>query len=72
MAKNFKILVVDDDKEIFNIFTEALSDKSILLYASNGIEGRKLITENIIDLVICDIKMPLKDGHILLEELRRE
>lgn len=68
-----KILIVDDEKNIRDIFIEILSDtypKDIFLEAVDGEEALNLVKTDTIDLVISDIKMPKIDGVELLEKIK--
>lgn len=66
-----KILIIDDEKEITNILSEFLSQRGYAVAtALDGEEGlNKFDIENP-DLVLCDIKMPRKDGFGFLKEVR--
>ena len=66
-----KILIIDDEKDISDILAGFLEPRGYTIAsASNGEEGlRKFDAENP-DIVICDIKMPVKDGFEFLKELR--
>jgi DNA-binding response OmpR family regulator len=57
------ILVVDDDKSIRNLIKVYLeNDGYNIIEASNGAEALVMINENIFDLVILDVMMPILDG----------
>lgn len=66
-----KILLVEDEASIRRVLGSILSeeDKSYeVTEASNGQEAMERIRETAYDLVLCDIKMPKKDGlEVLLE-----
>ncbi|MCL4147079.1 UNVERIFIED_CONTAM: hypothetical protein GTU68_016536 [Idotea baltica] len=47
-----------------------LSDKFQIITGSNGDEGIQLAIENIPDLIISDIMMPIKNGYELTEEIK--
>lgn len=70
------ILIIDDEKSIRNTLREILEYENYTISeAKDGEEGLKLISENDYDIVLCDIKMPKKDGIEVLEktmELGRE
>ncbi|UCD55093.1 MAG: response regulator [Candidatus Omnitrophota bacterium] len=71
MAKS-KILVIDDEKEFLHLIKEKLELEGYeVITASDGEEG--LISAQVCepDLVICDIKMPKKDGFEVLKELKQ-
>ncbi len=66
-----KILCVEDEVDIRQILIEELSDVGYeVLEAGNGREGLDVIVEENPDLVLCDITMPIMDGHSMLTELR--
>ena len=58
------ILVIDDEKAIRKALTEIL--------AFEGEEGIKKIKEGNYDCILCDIKMPKKDGIEVLQVAREE
>lgn len=74
-SKNkIKVLVVDDDKGLLELFKEGLEDLSIdVLTAENGFEAKKILTSNKdINGLITDINMPEMSGAELVTYLRGE
>ena len=67
-----KVLVVDDEEHIRDILKETLEGENMLVdTADNGQEGlEKLLTEKY-DLLLLDIRMPLRDGLSLLREIKK-
>ncbi len=67
-----RILVIDDDHHILMMIKKMLerADFEVEL-ASNGNEGLELFKGIPIDLVICDIIMPEKEGLETIREMRR-
>jgi two-component system alkaline phosphatase synthesis response regulator PhoP len=66
-----KILVIDDEKDAVNTIKDFLSSRDYdVITAFDGDEGLKKFDSENPDLVICDIKMPKKDGFQFLQELR--
>ena len=67
------ILIVEDEEAIRKVLKKVLSEddsKNNILEASDGVEAiNKIKTENL-QLVICDIKMPKKDGLDVLTFLK--
>ena len=60
-----KILIVEDEDAIRRVLKKVLSEensKFIIDEAIDGVDAEKKIKSNNYDLVICDIKMPKKDG----------
>ncbi|ETI98417.1 response regulator transcription factor [Veillonella dispar] len=67
----FSILVVEDDKELCELYCTVLSDNGYKTYtAENGEIALKVLNNHYIDLMICDIMMPKMDGYELTKELR--
>ena len=66
-AKNFRILVTDDEPMLRSVITEYLEafGWTELAEASNGIEALETIRSNAVDCLLSDIRMPMMD----LEEL---
>lgn len=67
----FRVLVIDDDKNIRFFIKEALElNKYTVFTANNGVEALKVLEDTHIDLVIVDIMMPQMDGYQFTKELR--
>ncbi len=64
MAEIFNILIVDDSKSIVHYLLDILSTKDHnLLYTFSKEEAKKIITQNEVDILICDLMLPaLEDG----------
>jgi DNA-binding NtrC family response regulator len=68
-----KVLIIDDERAIRRALKEILEYENCqVLEAENGKEGLELIRSNSLDVIFCDIKMPLVDGMELLEQVQRE
>lgn len=69
MAK--RILIVDDDTDIRNIFAEVLSSGGYeVTAASDGEEGLTHLTEGGFDAILLDVMMPKLDGLGVLKKLK--
>lgn len=64
------ILVADDDPEIRDYITDALSSFGRVTAVTNGREALRTVNETDIDIVISDIMMPETDGLTLLKTLK--
>lgn len=66
-----KILCVEDEVDIRQILAEELTDVGYEVFeAGDGRQGLEVIVDKNPDLVLCDITMPVMDGHSMLTELR--
>ena len=69
----YRILVVDDEKEIVNAIEIYLSKEGYeILKAYNGKEALEIIKKQEIHLVILDIMMPEMDGIETAKEIRKQ
>ena len=64
--------LVDDDRNILTSVSIALEAEGFVVQKyDNGIEALEVLTQQPVDLVVLDIKMPHLDGMELLTRLRR-
>jgi ligand-binding sensor domain-containing protein/AraC-like DNA-binding protein/nitrogen-specific signal transduction histidine kinase len=68
----YKILVVEDNKELLNFMINYLSQHYKVYGAENGKEGLKFAAEKYPDLIISDIMMPLMDGNQMCQRLKSD
>jgi len=69
---NVKILVVDDDFINQNVLSHILKEKGCIIeIANNGQEAIDKIKENLYDIVLMDIQMPIMDGITAVKEIRK-
>ena len=71
-AKQYKLLIVDDNEEIRSYLNELLSDTYDMLSAGNGKSALEIATAEIPDIIISDIVMPEMDGKTLCHHLKNE
>ena len=67
-----KILIIEDEESIRRVLKKVLIDENKsykIIEASDGVTGIESIKKNKVDLVLCDIKMPKKDGIEVLKFL---
>lgn len=73
MAKEAKILIVDDDRVFVEATKAVLESKNYLVSAAfDGDEGLQKAREEKPDLIILDIIMPTKDGFTACEQLKSD
>lgn len=65
------ILIVEDDRLTRESLAKALSGDYIIHTAGNGVDALSLLEKETIDVIITDVKMPLKDGMKILETVKR-
>ena len=67
----YKILIVEDERNIRESIDTVLSEKYELITASSGNEALNIITKEHFDLLITDIRMPGISGIELLKEFKK-
>lgn len=73
MERKAKILVVDDDPDFVAATKVVLESKPYeVIVAYDGDEGLKKAKEERPDLILLDIIMPLKDGFVVCEQLKKD
>ena len=71
MEDKYRILIVEDDKEIRQGVEIYLRNQGYEVYqAANGAEGLKVIEQQELHLAIVDVMMPVMDGVTMLMKLR--
>ena len=72
MAKQMRLLYVDDSYELCETYTAFFRDifKEVD-YALDGYEGLQLFRQKQYDLVITDVNMPRMNGFSLIKEIRK-
>ena len=70
-----RILIVDDHGTLRKSMAEYLRKQEGIeevREAANGVEALKCLHEGRFDILVTDIVMPMMDGYMLLEEMRRQ
>ena len=68
---NYKVLVVEDDKDIQELISEFLKSQQYEVdTADDGLQGASLFQKNRYDLVILDVMLPNLDGYSVCKMLR--
>ncbi len=69
----FKILIVEDDSEVRQLFERVLTKNGYTaIGASGGREALEYLARDYVDLVISDIMMPGMDGYALSRAIREQ
>lgn len=67
----FNILVVEDDENLRKLITAVLRrSRYNVLQAGDGKTALDIVESNHVDMMICDIMLPLMDGYELTHEVR--
>lgn len=66
------ILIVEDNNDLQNLLSNQLSDLYQCLIAANGQIGLDIATNQLPDLIISDVMMPVLDGYQLSQRLKSE
>ena len=64
------ILVVEDNEELKAFLKNILSENYTVITASNGKEGLQHAVDNIPDLIISDVMMPVMDGLEMIRQIK--
>ncbi len=64
------ILVIDDDRGVFESFSALFRGEHTILGAYNGKEAEKLLREHDVELVFLDYRLPGEDGLLVLKTIR--
>ncbi len=68
-----RVLLVDDDLLVGKEVSTALKQAGFeVLYCSNPLVGLKVLREQLPDIVLLDLKMPVMDGFAFLREMTRD
>ena len=71
MINKYKILLVDDEKDILEFLSYNLKKEGFIVFtANNGTEGLELSQEHKPDLIILDVMMPEMDGVAVCQKIR--
>ena len=66
-----KILIVDDNNDILDMFEIILYKEFEVITSVNGFEGLKKAVDETPDLIITDITMPVMDGIKFFNQIRK-
>ena len=71
---NMRVLIVDDSSVMRKIVERSLRQAGIniaqVLEAANGAEALGVLNQSKVDLILCDINMPVMDGIEFLRQLQ--
>src|SRR5947209_18916191 len=68
-----RVLVVDDDPGIRDMLRAILQSVGhTVLEANDGFDGLRSVYAGPVDVILCDLFLPGKNGLVVIRELRRE
>ena len=68
-----QVLFVDDEPAMLRALKRSLNDEDFEVYvAEGGEEALRVLSEQPIDVVVSDMRMPGMDGHQLLQRVKKE
>lgn len=66
------VLIVEDNPDVRLYLSSCLANDYVLLLAENGQEGIDTAIEQVPDLIVSDVMMPVKDGYALCDTLKND
>jgi DNA-binding NtrC family response regulator len=68
-----KVLIIDDEPELRNLIKRLLElEDFLILTAGNAAEGIEVLKNNDVDIVVCDVKLPDKNGLELIPLIKKQ
>ncbi len=68
-----RIIVIDDDPDVLETVTRVLhADHHDITVAANGAQGIQIIKSRPLDLILCDISMPVVDGYAVFQAIKND
>ncbi|WP_373541763.1 response regulator transcription factor [Chamaesiphon sp.] len=68
-----RLLLIDDDPNLILLVRDYLEFRGYeVLTADNGKEALHLLSQDLPDMIVCDIMMPEMDGYALIENVRQD
>ncbi len=73
MAETKRLLLVDDDPNLILLVKDYLEFRGYeVVTAENGRQALDLLSENLPDMIVCDVMMPEMDGYEFVEKVRQD
>jgi CheY-like chemotaxis protein len=71
-ARRNKILVVDDDPDVCEVYAAFLEPRFDVVTAPNGVVALDILRKDHVDLAVVDVHMPVMNGVELLRQIRAD
>ena len=65
-----KVLIADDNQMVHRLYSGCLGDQFDLVHAYDGVEALFMAVDQMPDLILLDIVMPLLDGRAICRQLK--
>jgi signal transduction histidine kinase/ligand-binding sensor domain-containing protein/DNA-binding response OmpR family regulator len=69
-SQSYKLLILEDNLELLAYLKEELKDDYVIHAATNGVDGLKMATEILPDVIITDVIMPQMDGFEFCKQIK--
>ena len=69
-TKKLHVLLVDDNDDLLNFLTHSLNDDFEISVSENGAQAWEIIKDDLPDLVVSDVMMPIMDGFELCQLMK--
>ncbi len=66
------VLIADDNKDLLTFLSEEISSKYNVVTATNGREALEVVEQNMPDIIVTDLMMPVMDGIELCRQLKSD
>ena len=70
--EKLKLLIVEDSKDVASYLNSLLDVKYEICNAWNGVQGLELAIDEVPDLIISDVMMPVMDGFTMCRKLKND
>jgi CheY-like chemotaxis protein len=68
----YSVLIVDDDRELRTIYRVILERKGYTVYeAGNGVEALQFLNNQMPDVIVMDMLMPMMGGEAVMQRIRQ-
>ncbi len=71
-ANGRQLLIVEDNADMREFIAFELQGDYRVIKAANGMEGLRIVAEQLPDLIVSDVMMPEMDGYQLCREIRKD
>lgn len=71
-SKKHLLLIIEDNPELRGFLADRLSDEYEATVADDGLKGEALAFETVPDIIVCDVKMPGKNGLQVASALKAD